>query len=68
MIIVDRIENGFAVCEYDSVFIDIPLNEISSKIKPGDVLKKVDNIYIKDAIETEKRRKIIINKQNSLFK
>ena len=60
MIIVDRIENGIAVCEINGKTIkDIPLSKISNNVHEGDVL--IDNsgdgsFYVVD-VETTKQRK-----------
>ena len=40
--IVDRIENGLAVCEIDGGTIDIPLDRISGDAKEGDILHEGD--------------------------
>jgi len=39
MIIVDRMENGYAVCEVDGTMQDIPLSKIDARVREGDVLK-----------------------------
>ena len=38
MIIIDRIENGIALCEIDGEMQDIPLSRISGNAREGDVL------------------------------
>lgn len=67
-IIIDRIENGFAVCENDSGKMNIPLSDIEGKPKAGDVLAKKGNGYIIDEKAAEKRRSDIIGLQNKLWK
>ena len=42
-IIVDRIENGLAVCETGCGIVNIPLDKISGEIKEGDILFENDN-------------------------
>jgi len=59
MIIVDRIENGVAVCEIDGTMLDIPLSKISAGICEGDVL--IDHsgdgtFYSVDTAKTKQRR------------
>jgi len=58
MIIVDRIENGLAVCEIDGVMQDIPLSKISSGVHEGDVLIDEGNgsFYSIDVATTAQRR------------
>ncbi|MCL2476757.1 DUF3006 domain-containing protein [Candidatus Bathycorpusculum sp.] len=59
MIIVDRIENGIAVCEIDGVMSDIPLSKISTGVCEGDVLIDLSNegtFYTVDTAKTEQRR------------
>ena len=66
MIIVDRIENGIAVCEINGkITEDIPLSKISNDVHEGDVL--IDNsgdgsFYIVD-VETTKQRKVGITER-----
>ena len=61
MIIVDRIENGIAVCEIDGVMTDIPLSRISGAVREGDVLRdNSDGSYLTaDIPATEQRRAAI---------
>ena len=70
MLIVDRIENDLAVC-FDSVSgeqTDIPVSSFSQDIKDGDVIKTNNNLYEIHHNATEKRRKAMRDKLNSLFK
>jgi len=68
MIIIDRIDNGFAICEIDqNRHIDIPLNLIEGSPKEGDVLIKKGENYIIDRAKTETRRKKIISLQDDIF-
>lgn len=67
MIIVDRIENGFAVCEIDNEFINIPLDQISGNLREGSVLIKCGGHYEVDDTDTENRKKAIFEKQKRLF-
>ncbi len=59
MIIVDRIENGVAVCEIEGVMLDIPLSKISSGVCEGDVLIDISGEgtdYLVDTAKTKQRR------------
>ena len=62
-LIVDRIEEDFAVCEIEeSNFANLPLKALPDGVKEGDVI----HISV-DADETEKRKTNINNLMNSLF-
>ncbi len=69
-LIVDRIENGFAVCEKDDLsFINIPLSDLPEETKEGSVLvQNKSGQYILDADEEEKRRAKLLELQKKLFK
>lgn len=57
ILIVDRIENGYAVCETEQgEKKDIPLSE-TKDVHEGDVLILKDSVYISDKDKTESRRK-----------
>jgi hypothetical protein len=66
MIIVDRIENGIAVCEINGKLTeDIPLSKISTGVREGDVLIDDNNngsFYTID-VETTKQRKANITER-----
>jgi|GEM_PF-104244 len=60
ILIVDRIENGYAVCETEQgEKKDIPLSE-TKDVHEGDVLILKDGVYIPDKDKTEARRKRIL--------
>ena len=66
--IVDRIENGFAVCEdEDGQMVDISLENLPSDLKQGDVLILEQEKYEVLKEETEKIKKEMFDLQNSLF-
>ncbi len=67
MIIVDRIENGFAVCEIGDCFVDIPLSSIRGAVKEGCVLVEDEQGYYVNDDETERRKKELFEKQKKLF-
>ncbi len=70
-IIVDRVEDGKAVCERGlGRFESIPLNDLPSGVKEGSVLSRMSPSQ-KWAIDSKKeqaRHSTIIDKMNSLFK
>ena len=54
-LIIDRLENGFAVCEIEEgSFADIPEKVLPDGVKEGDVI----TISV-DKSETEKRKEIV---------
>ena len=68
MIIIDRFEEEFAVCEKDGeVFEKIPRSLISKSAAEGDVIVLSDGIYVTDKAKTEKRKKEISDKFYGLF-
>ncbi|MGN1400824.1 MAG: DUF3006 domain-containing protein [Bacillus sp. (in: firmicutes)] len=59
-LIVDRLEGKLAVCERpDKTMINIPIEELPSGIKAGDVISSTKKGYVIDKDTTEKRRKRI---------
>ncbi|MEE1421666.1 MAG: DUF3006 domain-containing protein [Eggerthellaceae bacterium] len=69
MIIVDRIEGAFAVCEMDDKSMqNIALSELPAGIKEGDVLAVDNGTYVIDAKQTKERSERIAQKMNRLFK
>lgn len=57
---VDRIEEGFAVCEMEERLIqNIPLSVFSEKPKDGDVFEYENGIAVLRPLETEERKKEI---------
>jgi hypothetical protein len=57
MLIVDRIENGYAVCETEEqTIILLPLSKCSGPVREGDVLVETDDVYRADPEQTEKLR------------
>lgn len=61
MIIIDRFEGDFAVCEMDGLMVDIPRSCIPPQAGEGSELKLV---MVNNTVDRER----IANKQNSLFK
>ena len=69
MIIVDRIEGAFAVCEMDDKSMqNIALSELPAGIKEGDMLAVDNGTYVIDAKQTKERSERIAQKMNRLFK
>lgn len=69
MIIVDRIEGAFAVCEMDDKSMqNIALSELPAGIKEGDVIAVDNGTYVIDAKQTKERSERIAQKMNRLFK
>ncbi len=69
MIIVDRIEGAFAVCEMDDKSMqNIALSELPAGIKEGDALAVDNGTYVIDAKQTKERSERIAQKMNRLFK
>ena len=67
ILIVDRIENGYAVCETEKKKKkDIPLSE-TKDVHEGYVLILKDGVYIPDKDKTEARRKRILALQEDLW-
>ena len=68
--IIDRIENKIVICEDENgQTVELPIDMFVSPICDGDVVIKNSNgIYETDESETEKRKKNIENRFNSLFK
>ena len=59
ILIVDRIENGYAVCETEQ--------GEKKDVHEGDVLILKDGVYIPDKDKTEARRKRILALQEDLW-
>lgn len=67
ILIVDRIENGYAVCETEQEEKkDIPLSE-TKDVHEGDVIILKDSVYVPDNDKTEVRRKRILALQEDLW-
>jgi len=69
MLIVDRIEGEYAVCERDDGNMqNILLKILPEGVKEGSVLNFQDGIYYFNEIAYEQRKKTILNLQKRLFK
>lgn len=68
MLIVDRFEGEYAVCEYeDEAFIHIRRSLISLDVREGDVLELTGRLFTVDRAATEFRRKLVFEKMSRLF-
>lgn len=67
--IVDRIEEGFAVVERAlGDFVNIPLSHIEGAVKDGSVLKEItDGVFKVDEQETTERKESLEQKLHDLF-
>lgn len=61
--IIDRIEEGIAVCEVENEFINVPLSALPSGVKENDIIDLTINYA-----EKEQRTEKIENLMNNLFK
>lgn len=61
--IIDRIENDTAVCEADSIMIDVPLSALPKDVCEGDVVT-----LSVDSKETAERKERINDLMDTLFK
>lgn len=59
-VVIDRIEEGFAVCEKDGKdMINIELSKIPNEAKEGDVLIISNELITIDMVKTKQRKKEI---------
>ena len=66
--IIDRLEEGLAVCETESrERISIPADHLPEGIKEGDVLKEEKGVFSLDPMETDRRRREHKKKLMDLF-
>lgn len=68
MIIVDRIEEGFAVVYFGDEKRVIPLSELPEGVREGSVLKQSSEGFVLDPEAEAERRKHISQKMRRLFK
>lgn len=67
--VIDRIENGVAVCENNErQRIEINVKDLPKNAKEGSVIAILDNgETVLDIAETESRRKRLLKKQRRVF-
>lgn len=68
MLIVDRVEGGLAVVETDDGHVDVPVSEISGRVRDGVVLVQEDGTYLVDEDATRERLDRISEKAKGLFR
>lgn len=68
MIVVDRIEDGFAVVYSGNARKDIPLSELPQGVHEGSILREVSGRYELDEAAEQERRRAISEKMRRLFK
>ncbi len=66
--VIDRIENGYAVIENEGIMLDIPLSQLPEGVKESDVLTFENGIYFRDEITAAERREEISARLENLFK
>lgn len=68
MVIIDRFEGGFAVCECDDkTIINIEIKKLPNNINEGDVLVINGDKIIVDYEETSKRKREILNLTKNMW-
>jgi len=67
MIIVDRVEGKFAVCEVDGAMKDIPVKLIRGKVRDGVFIVEKEGIYYVDEDATKARKNHIDNLSKGLW-
>lgn len=68
MYAVDRIEDGFAVVEFEGSFLKMDLDKLPDNIREGSILRKDDGgKFFIDETETKNRKSLLAQKQNALF-
>jgi len=66
--IIDRIEEGLAVCEHgDGSFAHIPVEALPEGAREGSVLVFAEGIWALDLRTEQERRKRLFAKQEGLF-
>lgn len=66
--IIDRFEDGFAVCEDEKKeMTDIPRELLPPEAKAGDIIQEAGGAYSLDLAATEERRKAVYKKMMGLF-
>ena len=68
MIIVDRIEEGFAVVYFGDEKRVIPLSDLPEGVREGSVLKHSSEGFVPDPEAEAERRRQISQKMRRLFK
>lgn len=67
MIIIDRFEGEFAVCESDGGMIDIKRSLLPDDAREGSVITQKNGKYVIDADAENARKSRLFDMQNELF-
>lgn len=67
MLIIDRFEEGLAVCDYNGEMICVPISMIDLNAIEGDVLNFDGEMYLVDRELTDARRKQMLDMMNKLW-
>lgn len=67
MLIIDRIEDGFAVIEDEDRHFEVAVTELAEDVREGDAVILENGVYIKDISAAEKLRGEILKLQNDLW-
>lgn len=67
MIIIDRFEGEFAVCETDGGMVDIKRSLLPGDAREGSVINEKDGRYVIDTATENARKSRLFNMQNDLF-
>lgn len=65
--VIDRIENGYAVIENEGIMLDIPISQLPDGVKEGDVLTFENGIYFRDELAAAEHREKISARLENLF-
>ncbi len=66
--IIDRLEEGLAVCENElKKMITVSKDALPPEVKEGDVLEEVNGVFSRDEEGTENRRRELKKKLMDLF-
>jgi len=67
-LIIDRFENGFAVCEDEAMNMrNVPRTELPAGVKEGDTLVKTGDEYVFDRNATNERQAKIRSLEDKVF-
>lgn len=59
-LIIDRFEDGFAVCEAEGKTVNLPIDRLPEGAREGDALRIDNDIITIDAMETQRRKQEIL--------
>lgn len=67
MLVIDRFEDGFAVCDCNGELICVPISMIDPNAIEGDVLDFDGEMYLVDRELTDARRQQMLDMMNKLW-